>query len=464
MSYSPPATTLKSDPTYPLNRQMQGLMTNQTLLATLFLLMHIPLAMLIIRVPTVALVHAGAIFSLGVWWAFFQTRLERVAWIGGYIVGSEVLWRMMRTGVFWEFGKYAVIILFVLALIKTQRLRGPITAFLFFCCLLPSIVLPMSSVDSVTMLGDLRFYLSGPLALTVCVWFFSHVKFNTTDRQMLYYSILGPVISLSFITLTGIMTADRLRFSNNSNYATSGGFGPNQVSATLGLGILIAFLATTDRTIKPVMRVLMFVIMLFVATQCAMTFSRGGLYMAAGAMVVATLYMMRNRKHLVQLACAIFLLAVSVNFLLLPRLDEFTDGALTKRFSDTRLTGRDRIAEADLRAFWENPVFGVGPGQGRVYRKDIYESIAAHTEFSRLLAEHGLFGLVALILLFIMTFQHMSQARTARDKAFNASFITWAFLFMLVSAMRLAAPAFAFGLTAATMTDDEEIENVDTVV
>ncbi len=460
MNYSPSATTLKSASPYLPNRQIHGLIANQTLLVVLFLLMHIPLAVLLTRVPSFAIVHASVVLLAGVWYAFAQPRLERMAWIGGYIVGSEVIWRMTRTGVFWELGKYAIILLFILILIKTGRLRGPIIAFLFFCSLLPSIVLPMSSVDSGTMFGDLRFYLSGPLALTVSVWFFSHARLNSRDRQMLYYAILGPIISLSCMTLLGILTADEIRFSNNSNFITSGGFGPNQVSATLGLGILIAFLATTDRTIKPFMRAFLFGIMLFITTQCALTFSRSGLYMAAGSMAVATLYMMRNRKHLVQLACGIILLVAALYFVIFPRLDEFTGGALSKRFTNTRLTGRERIVEADLRAFWENPVFGAGPGQGRVYRRDFNESVAAHTEFSRLLAEHGMFGLVALVLLIIMTFQHLSHARTARDRGFKASLITWSFLFMLVSAMRLAAPAFAFGLAAATMMPDEEPENI----
>ncbi|MGE3946853.1 MAG: O-antigen ligase family protein [Blastocatellales bacterium] len=456
MNYSQTATTYKPAQPLILDRLVGGLMTYRDLAAVLFLALHIPLGLIINRVPVLAVAHAGAVFLLGVWWAFFQPKIERVALVGGYIVGSEVLWRMMRTGVFWEFGKYAIIFLFALALIRTRRLRGPVTAFLFFFFLLPSVVLPMASVDSVTLLGDLRFYLSGPLALSVSVWFFSHARLGDRDRQMLYYAILGPILSISFITLSGIMSAEKLNFSNNSNYATSGGFGPNQVSATLGLGILIAFLATTDRTIRPIMRMLAFAIMIFAATQCALTFSRSGIYMAAGAIAVATFYLMRNRKHLFQLVCGLCLLGVIVNFVLLPRLDEFTDGALSKRFLNTRLTNRDRIAEADLMAFWENPVFGVGPGQARYYRRDIYESIAAHTEFSRLLAEHGLFGLSALILLGFMTVQHLTRARTARDKASVASLITWSFLFMLVSAMRLAAPAFAFGLTAASSAPAED--------
>ena len=69
------------------------------------------------------------------------------------------------------------------------------------------------------------------------------------------------------------------------------------------------------------------------------------------------------------------------------------------KVSDT--TGREDIARADLEVWFDNPVLGVGPGVAKEYRAATFgRAAAAHTEFTRLLAEHGILGLVALIILY----------------------------------------------------------------
>ena len=55
------------------------------------------------------------------------------------------------------------------------------------------------------------------------------------------------------------------------------------------------------------------------------------------------------------------------------------------------------ILLADLELWARNPILGVGPGMAAWGREEILDArISAHTEFSRLLAEHGLFGAAAL--------------------------------------------------------------------
>ena len=435
-------------------RRFREFVSGRAFLTLGFILLHIPLAWLLIQSKALATFHLFIVICFGLWWAVINPRFERLAMVGGYVVSAEVMWRMMQVAPVWEFGKYTIIALFGIALIKNGRLQGPILAFVFFCLLLPSAVLPMVNVDSSTLRGDISFYLSGPLALAISVWFFSHVRMTGADLQKLMIAMIGPAISLATVTLLGILTTQTLRFSNNSNIITSGGFGPNQVSATLGLGTLAAFLAAMDRSIKPGLKTFLLLVTLFLAAQCAMTFSRGGLYMASGGIIFASFYLIRDRRILLQLIVGIAVLVLAINFFLLPRLDQFTSGALSKRFTNTRLSGRDRIAEADLQAFTEHPIFGVGPGQARIYRMKLFDTSAAHTEFSRLLAEHGIFGLCAILVLFALALQHLRRANSATGKAVVASMVGFSFLFMLAIAMRLAAPAFAFGLSALSLIPD----------
>lgn len=425
-----------------------------------FLGLHVLLGLLLIQSSLFSTAHAAVVLLLGLWWVATSPRLERVAFICAYVTGAETLWRMTKAAVPWEFGKYAIALMMILALLRSRRLSGPLLPFLFLMLLLPSLVLPLANTDAAELRNQVSYNLSGPFALAVCLWFFSHVRLPRAQVQRLFLSLMGPIIAIAAVTLYGILTAKDLVFSDDSNTALSGGFGPNQVSAILSLGALTAFLWALDSTVTNPLRVLMFTITLYLLTQSVMTFSRTGLYLAFGGLLIAIPFLVTNRKSRLQLLLGLILLGVIGNSVLWPRLDKFTEGALGKRFSDTQLSGRDSIVMADLQVFAENPVFGVGPGQTRHFRthKIQYYQVAAHTEFSRLLSEHGLFGLLAIVLLLVMGIQHFLNARTAGGKALVGVMLFWSVLFMFVGAMRLAAPAFAFGLSAVSLLPEKDAD------
>jgi hypothetical protein len=92
------------------------------------------------------------------------------------------------------------------------------------------------------------------------------------------------------------------------------------------------------------------------------------------------------------------------------------------------------------------PLLGVGPGGSNFVGVG-----TTHTEFSRLPAEHGAFGFLALLLMLIAAAKQIHQANTLKGKAIAVCLIGWSFLYMLNAAMRLVAPAFLFGLAFATI-------------
>jgi O-antigen ligase len=192
---------------------------------------------------------------------------------------------------------------------------------------------------------------------------------------------------------------------------------------------------------------------IFLAVQSAMTFSRGGLYNAVTGAVLAFLFLIRDIRRQAQLVLVGALLYIVADYILLPRLDAFTQGALSARFQDVNPSGRDSIVQSDLQIWEENPILGVGPGQAKSYRE--LQGVAAHTEFTRVLAEHGVLGLVALLLLLIAGVQNLRRAHSPRDKALAASMMGWSLFFMLNSAMRLVAPAFTFGLAFTPLLPGE---------
>jgi len=406
----------------------------------IFLLLHVPLALLMHRVSMIATLHALATFGIGLWWALSGRSLERVAYAGAYITAAEVLWRMSEARVFWEFGKFATVAIFIVAMLRMRRLGGGALPFLYSLLLIPSTVIVFYHAGLWGAKGLLSFNLSGPVALLISAWFFSHLRLSMAHIQRLLLAIIGPVVGITSIAVFTTLTADSLiTFAESeASFVTSGGFGPNQVSSVLGLGALLASIYFLIERKSQIIRVLMFVVMIGLASQSALTFSRSGLFLAAGGGVLAAFYLLRDPRLRIMLILVTSLLFVVTTQFLLPRLETFTAGAILRRFQDLDSTYREQIIWADLQIWDQNPVLGVGPGRAKAMRGElIFRSRSAHTEYTRLLAEHGIFGLVAVILLFVMAVRNLRRARTSLGKALVASMTGFSLLFILINGMRL---------------------------
>ena len=427
---------------------VRGLIYHPQFAIVAFLVLHPPLALLIYRSELVAGLHAFATLAAGLGWAMYGRRhLHRVAYVGAYIAGAEVLWRM-KGAVFYEFGKYATAAIFITAMLRSRRFKGPGLATLYLLLLLPSVML-VNFDDLTVARKDISFHMSGHLALIASAWFFSQLKLTPEHTYRMFLAVIGPTVGLAAVTLFSTVTNPNIVFTGESNLETSGGFGPNQVSGALGFGVLMAFLYIMSGRESLKIRALMFGAMVLMAVQSALTFSRGGLYNAAGGIALASFCLVKDPRSRIKVVVFAALFLLTANYIIWPRLDAFTGGALSARFQNTDTTGRGDIVALDLRSWAENPILGVGPGQR--------EGTMAHTEFTRLVAEHGTLGAAAILLLLMMMVQNFRRARTIRSKAIVASITGWSVLFMLDKAMRLVAPAFALGLTFATFLPEKKV-------
>jgi hypothetical protein len=437
----------------------------ETVRAAAFLADQVPLALIAATRPEVATVHALATFAVGAWWATSSPRMERVAWVAAYMAGAEVLWRMTGAQTYWEFGKYGAVAIFVLSILRTRKLTPAILPFTYFALLIPSIALTVSAETFSGAREQISFNLSGPLALMVAAWFFSHAQLTGSSVRTMFIAFIGPAIGVATLAAKGTFAGDVV-FYNASNMATSGGYGPNQVSAVLGLAAMLALFIALDAGIRTGMRGLMIAVMGWTAAQSALTFSRSGMYMSAAGAGLAICLLMgdrRFRSKLIPIAVVIFTVG---NYFVVPYLDAFTDGAIGERFQDVYLTGRDRMIKADIELWKRNPILGVGPGEGRAFRgESIMEgrvgrmrggppNLAAHTEFSRLLSEHGLLGLAALGVLLFAGFRNVTRMPDRRTQALVAAFGCWSALFMLGDGMRILAPSFVFAIGFAALLAD----------
>lgn len=414
-----------------------------------FLLAHVALALWMDDHPEVSTAHALAVLAVSLWWFLVSDSVPRMAGAAAYIMGAEVLWRMTEARVFWETAKFAIAGLFLIAVLRRRRKRIPGLAVLYFALLAPAAVLTLRATTMVEAREHLSFNLSGPLTLTMSVLFFYGMGLTAQQFQRLLLIPLGPLAGVAGIALSRTLRAGFIEFIQESNVVLSGGFGPNQVSAMLGLGAFLAMFFLLQDGLRLTHRLAAFVVMSILLIQSVLTFSRGGVMGAAGAAALATFYLVRDRRirgRILQLAPV--MVAVSV-YWVIPRLDAFTGGALRQRYQDADLGQRASLLREELRIWKANPIFGVGPGMATLEQPSSRISIAAHTEFSRALAEHGLMGLGALLALALLAVQRFQTARSPAAKAMVVSMFGWSFLYMVHSAMRLAAPGFLFGLAFA---------------
>jgi O-antigen ligase len=162
--------------------------------------------------------------------------------------------------------------------------------------------------------------------------------------------------------------------------------------------------------------------------------------------MTAAFYLARDGRSRATLIAVVLVLGTFGSYVVVPRLQEFTSGRLVERYSDLNSTNRSKIASFDLEIFAAHPVLGIGPGMARGLREEIGAFGAAHTEFTRMLAEHGLLGAGAILALLALAIRVVVGARDQRARGITLALIVWAALFMLINAMRLAAPSFLFGL------------------
>lgn len=411
----------------------------------LFILLHPMLALAMRQVHLLGALHALLVLTLGLVLGFSGRKPVALAQWMSYVVGAEVLWRMCKAPIPWEFAKYCIALV-CLAFVFRSGFRGSWTPLLYFLLLVPSAIFTFIEFPLDMARRETSFYLSGPACLAFTAIGFSRTRLTEQALQRIGVCLLAPLAGIAFLAFFKMATTE-VTFGSASSSDSSGGFGPNQVSAMLSLGALAAVFLYLLETRSRVLGAFLLFLGLWFLGQAAVTFSRTGLYLFGAAILVAAVFLIQSRGKALNFLRLAFLVA-AIACAVAPRLDAFTGGKLAERYKDKGITGRGAMAGADFRMFLERPIFGHGIGMSMAHRA-VAAGIAAHTEYTRVLAEHGILGLAALILLFGLTLKAFLVARGPMPKALVAAFATWALLFMVVSAMRLAAPAFLLGLIHA---------------
>ena len=394
-----------------------------------------------------------------------DNRVKEVLIAAAYVAGAEVFFRMTKAYFLYETGKYLVMFFIVIGLFYNGFMRKAYPYALFLLLLVPAILVSYESISyDVNFRTMVLFNLSGPLCLGIVAIYTYGKTLTYKDFLKVLNFVAYPIIAmLVYIILYRPDLRDTIT-NTAANDSASGGYGPNQVATALGLGIFILFSRLLIPYSNKVVRILMMVILAAMTLRGILTFSRGGILTAAIMSVtfliiyflftdlkskMGSLFKMVGVLGVVGL---IWTLSLAQTGGLIE--NRYTNKDALGREKEDITTGRAEIINTELDAFFEHPFLGVGIGSMKFIRlEETGIKAAAHNEVSRMLSEHGIFGIFALLILIMVPV--FNNPLGTKNIYFYPLLLFW-FLTINHSSMRIAAPAFIYGLSLLTITREKK--------
>lgn len=421
------------------------------------ILFHVLIGVLGYVLPFTAKIYGYSIFILGLYYIIKnQNRNNEALVVAAYVVGSEVFLRMTGGNPLYEISKYGVIVFILFGMYYSGFSKGAAPYWIYLLLLVPSVVISTFTLNFDTDLRTtIAFNISGPVCLGMASLYTFRRKILLTEMNRILFSMGLPILScMVYLTLYTPNVRDVVT-STQSNFETSGGYGPNQVATVLGLGMFIFFSRVILDSKTKLQIVINLIIALNITYRGMLTFSRGGVITGFLMIVllVLFLYFKSNFGGRVKLNYIIVLLVLA-SFATWTYTSFQTGGLINKRYAnqdaagrvkESQFTGREDIAQEEINIFLKNPIFGVGVGKGAEVREiDTGMKVLSHDEITRTLAEHGSLGIVALLILF---FTPLVLYLENKFNMFLLCFVAFWFLTINHAAMRTAAPAFVYSLS-----------------
>jgi hypothetical protein len=421
------------------------------------ILFHVAIGLVIYLLPFTAKFYGFSIFIIGTYFVVkTQNRNHQALMVAAYITGSEVLLRMTDGNISYEFSKYGVMIFVFIGMYYKGLSKGATPYWIFLLLLVPSIVLSTFVLDfDNNIRKTIAFYISGPVCLALASLYTYRRKIALEQMNSILLSIGLPIIScmvyLTFYTpnIRDVVT------STQSNFETSGGYGPNQVATFLGLGMFIFFSRVILESPTKFMLITNLIIAFNITYRGMLTFSRGGMITGFMMIILLLLFLYFKSNYRGKVKLNYIIVFVTLAMMATWGYTSFqTGGLIDKRYANqdaagrvkkSQLTGREDIARNEIDIFFNNPIFGVGVGKGvEVRALETGAQVQSHDEITRMLAEHGTLGIVGLLILF---FTPLVLYLENKFNMFLLCFIAFWFLTINHAAMRTAVPAFVYSLS-----------------
>ena len=381
-----------------------------------------------------------------------------------YFCGIEILLRMTKGGLAYEASKYLVIVFVLMGMFYKGVSNKAYAYFIYLLLLIPAIVVASSTLSlGANFRTSITFVLSGPVCLGLAALFCFDRKIHYAQIHKILMYVLLPIISTTvYLFLYTPSIKERLS-GTASNAALSGGFGPNQVSTILGLGMFCVVVRLVLKSPNLFLKSLNLLILAAMTFRAIVTFSRGGVIVAIAVIGVlfATVVFRLKARRLIPLFGSIFLLVSILSLTWMISSDQ-TRGLIDKRYANEDAlgrekkdltTGRMRLFLEEIDGFIERPFFGIGVSRVKDKREqETGQQLPSHNEVGRLLSEHGLLGILCLG---ILIFRPLAYRASNRRNIFFFSFLAFWFATINHSGMRIAAPAFLYALALLNITYEE---------
>lgn len=433
----------------------------------ILILIHVALGILVYNVQFVSKIYAGLIFFVSLYFIVkTKNKNNEVLYAAAYIVGSEVFLRMTYGNPNHEFSKYGVIVFMIIGMFYSGFSKNAIPYWIFLLLLIPGLIISTQTLNLTTL--DIRktisFNISGPFTLGIASLYCYNRKIKLEEVNNILLVMGLPIITCTAYLILYTPELKEIITGTGSNAEASGGFGPNQVATALGLGMFIFFsrLITASRT------KLLFIVNLIIALNISyrglVTFSRGGMITGFVMLIIMLIFLYKNSKYNGRVKLNYFIIVMSFTMLITWVYTESqTGGLIGKRYAnkdalgrekESKFTGREEIAENEIDAFLSNPFFGVGVAKGTEIRyEQTGQIVASHDEITRMMAEHGSLGILALLILFItpiVLFLDNSQ------HIYSFCFVAFWLFTINHAAMRTAAPSFVYALSILKVRFDDQ--------
>lgn len=390
-----------------------------------------------------------------------------------YSVSFEILARMVKSPPFvpHELSKYLLFAFLMFGILNRYN-RGRI-GFFMLALILPALFYDLSGEATS---ANIIFNIMGAIDLALGIVYF--MGQHITQKQLIDLIKLGlfPLFATLAFTIIRTPEFDNIDFALSANMTTSGGFGSNQVSTVFGLGLFFMFVLWISDKVISGYRPLDSMLILAFVFQGFLTFSRGGM-LGAGIAILVVLFILTLPGSrikgtinlslpkitlyaipIVILGLIVFQIANSItgNNLMLRYKGETagTQAGMKEVDINTITSNRYNIFMGDLDLWQEHFLFGVGAGGSQFLREgDLEEDTAAHIELTRLLAEHGLPGLVFFTLLLGIPFFIWRTNQNPLNRAILLAFYTIGIYTSFHAAMRTYVTPLLVGLSTISIRE-----------
>jgi len=438
------------------NKKYRYHFTNDLYVALIVL--HIILGVFINQIPGFSKLYFTVACSFFLFKIITVDNHDKTMWVlfgCAYIVAAESLFRMTGGGLFYEFSKYFIILLMLIGMFFNGVSGKAYPYFIYLILLVPGVLLASMNLGyDLNFRTSVAFVLSGPVCLGISALYCYDKRINQEQLLQIVACMSFPLITMTTHLYLYNPSVKEVLSGTGSSFATSGGFGPNQVSTLLGLGMVAFVVRYFLKSPSMFLKVFNLFLLCVVSFRALVTFSRGGVF-AALIVIAAFLWVLffqsgyRQRQQIV----GMFGLLVLGGMLTWGISSNQTSGLLDNRYSNQDAIGREKedistgrvdLFVHEIQGFFEHPFLGVGASGMKQERLDEGgRVVASHNEVSRLLSEHGMLGIIILLLLIIRPLAYRTHRK---GNVLFYAFLAFWFATINHSAMRIAAPGFIYGL------------------